>query len=145
MKKTIRPIAVSIFKRDDEILVGEGYDRVKDEVFYRPFGGAIEFGEHSKEAVIREIREELDAEITDLKYLGTVENIFIHNGEKGHEIVIIYKGKFSDSEMYEKNCFDVYDDGNFCWKALWKPLPDFLDKGHRLYPDGLMELIESNL
>ena len=37
----IRPLALGIVWRGDELLVFEGYDRVKDEVFYRNSGGGV--------------------------------------------------------------------------------------------------------
>lgn len=37
-KEQIRPIAICVFRRDNRILVGEGYDPVKKESFYRPLG-----------------------------------------------------------------------------------------------------------
>lgn len=49
--REIRPKAVGVFRRNDEILVFEGYDAVKDEVYYRPLGGAIEFGEYGYQAL----------------------------------------------------------------------------------------------
>jgi len=42
--KQIRPIAICAFLRNNRILVAEGFDPVKDETFYRPLGGGIEFG-----------------------------------------------------------------------------------------------------
>jgi hypothetical protein len=41
----IRPIALCVFHNNNRILVFEGYDKAKDEIFYRPLGGGIEFGE----------------------------------------------------------------------------------------------------
>jgi hypothetical protein len=41
----IRPIAICIFSYNDKILVCEWHDPSKAETFYRPPGGAIEFGE----------------------------------------------------------------------------------------------------
>ena len=144
MKKYIRPIAICIFRKDNMIFIGEGYDSVKKEVFYRPFGGAIEFKEYSQDAIKREIMEELGQEITELTYLGMVENIFINEGKDGHEIVIIYEGQFQNKEMYDREPFDVFDDGNFCWKALWKPLEDFTVKGDKLYPEELLQMLINN-
>jgi len=43
----IRSIAICVFRHKNHILVAEGYDPVKDEYFYRPLGGGIEFGETS--------------------------------------------------------------------------------------------------
>ena len=40
----IRPLAMCVFRKGERILVAEGYDRVKGEVFHRPLGGAIKFG-----------------------------------------------------------------------------------------------------
>ena len=90
MQERIRPIALCVFRRGDEILVFEGYDKVDEEVFFRPLGGGIEPGEHSEEAAVREIREELGSEITGLRYWGVTENIYTYNGRPGHAIAFLY-------------------------------------------------------
>ena len=93
----IRPIALVVFRRDDgAILVAPGFDRVKEQRFYRPLGGEIEFGELAEDAARREIREELGAEIDDLRLLGVFENIFTFLGHSGHELVWVYEGAFAD-------------------------------------------------
>lgn len=61
--------------------------------FHRLIGGGVELGETHREAIVREIAEELNAEVHDLRYLGTVENIFRYNEELGHEIVALYSGR----------------------------------------------------
>jgi ADP-ribose pyrophosphatase YjhB (NUDIX family) len=58
---------------------------------YRPPGGMIKFGQRSKDCIVREIREELQAEVKDLRHVGTIENIFEYEGELGHEIVLFMK------------------------------------------------------
>jgi len=90
--KRIRPLALGIFRRADTLLVFEGYDPVKGQVFYRPLGGGIEFGERGAEALAREMREEIGAEVANLRYLGLCENIFTNAGEIGHELVLLYIG-----------------------------------------------------
>ena len=45
MIRAIRPIAICVLRRHDEILVIEGRDESRDLTFYRPLGGGIEFGE----------------------------------------------------------------------------------------------------
>ena len=75
-KRRIRPLALCVFRRGDKIMVARGHDAVKDQTFYRPIGGGINFGERGADAVIREVREELDAEVVDVVYLGAFENIF---------------------------------------------------------------------
>ena len=39
---SIRPISLGIAKKDNKILVGIGYDKVKKQTFYRALGGGIE-------------------------------------------------------------------------------------------------------
>lgn len=80
----VRPLAICVFRRGDSILVAEGHDRVKRQTFYRPLGGRIEFGERAAETVARELREEIQQEVRDLRYLGTLENIFTYEGQPGN-------------------------------------------------------------
>lgn len=143
-KEQIRPIAICVFRRDNRILVGEGYDPVKKERFYRPLGGRIEFGEQSQETIVREIREELGAEVTSLRYLGTVENIFTFNGEAGHEIVQVYDGTFLDESLYSRERLQGYEVDE-AWQgaftAVWKTLDDLREGDVPLYPDALLEML----
>ncbi len=136
----IRALALCVFRRDDDILVVKGYDSVKGERFYRPAGGGIEFGEHSREAVAREIREELGAEITDLRYLGTLENIFTCYGVAGHEIVMMYEGAFADRSFYARDVV-AGDEGGVAFELAWMPLSGFARGDAPLYPDGLLALL----
>ena len=72
----IRPIAICVLRRGDEILVMEARDDSRDLTFYRPLGGGIEFGERSDVAVRRELLEEIDAELEELYLLTIFENLF---------------------------------------------------------------------
>jgi len=142
MEGKVRPLAICVFRNGDRILVAEGYDSVKDEVFYRPLGGTIEFGEYGHEAVIREIREELGSEVKNLRYMGTVENIFTFEGKKGHEIVLVYEGELTDQSMYERPLVEGFEEADrSIIRALWKPIGYFEGGKVPLYPDGLVELL----
>jgi len=90
----IRPIAICLFRNRGRILVSEGFDTVKQSYYYRPLGGGIEYGESSKAAVLREIQEELDAQIENIQSVGVIENIFTYEGEQGHEIVFVFDAEF---------------------------------------------------
>ena len=63
--KTIRSKVICIFRDGKRILVGDAFDPIKNELFYCPPGGGIEFGESSEEALRREIFEELGKEIVN--------------------------------------------------------------------------------
>ena len=142
MEGKVRPLAICVFRNGDRILVAEDYDSVKDEVFYRPLGGTIEFGEYGHEAVTREIREELGSEVKSLRYMGTIENIFIFEGKKGHEIVLVYEGELTDQSMYEKPLVEGFEETDrSIIRALWKPVSYFEDGRAPLYPDGLVKLL----
>lgn len=145
MKKgRIRPLVICIFQKDDTILVAEGYDPVKDDYFYRPIGGGIEYGEKSAEALIREIREEIETDIFDLQYLGTVENIFTFNGEVGHEIVQVYNAAFVDTSFYTKEVFEGKEDDGSIFKIRRLPISKFQSGELRLVPEDLLDLIKQN-
>jgi 8-oxo-dGTP pyrophosphatase MutT (NUDIX family) len=142
-KKRIRPLAICVFRNQGRILVAENYDSVKKETFYRPLGGAIEFGESSAETICRELSEEIQAEVDSqsLKYLGTVENIFRYNGERGHEIVLIYDGAFKEPDLYSQAVIQGEDDGGAEIRAVWKNIQDFGEGKAILYPTGLREML----
>jgi 8-oxo-dGTP pyrophosphatase MutT (NUDIX family) len=137
----VRAIAICVIRKRDAIFVFEGHDSIKGETFYRPLGGTIEFGEHSCQTILRELREEINAEIKNLKYLGALENIFIHEGQAGHEIILVYEGEFADPSIYTKEMLLGKEDDGGLFKALWKPLEDFTNGKAPLYPVGLLELI----
>ena len=137
----IRPIAICVLRNDDKLLVGEHYDSVKKETFYRPLGGAIEFGERGPECVVREVREEMGAEIKELNYIETMENIFVCDGKPGHEIVLVYEAKFVDSDLYKVESVRCKENGEE-FMAVWKPMRTFRAGEAPLYPEGLLELLD---
>lgn len=142
-KKRIRPLAICVFRHNDRILVAEGYDSVKDEYFYRPLGGGIEFGETSLETVCRELMEELNVQVDSesLTYLGTVENIFHFNGTPGHEIVLIYDGVLKESGLYEQAAILGKEANGEDIQAVWKNIDEFGKGKSILYPTGLLEIL----
>ena len=138
----IRPLAICIFSHNGKILVFEGYDPSKDETFYRPLGGGIEFGERSIDTIQRELMEEIGAEVKDLVYLGALENIFTFDGTPGHEIVQVYDGSLVDPGLYERDVISGHEPGeNLPMKVTWKRLDEFGPGKSILYPDGLREML----
>ena len=57
IRDRIRPIAISIIRNNDKILVYERQDDITGERFYRLVGGCIEFGELSNTVLKREFEE----------------------------------------------------------------------------------------
>lgn len=134
----IRPLALAVIWRGDELLVGEFHNEEQG-TFYRPLGGTIEYGEHGQEALCREFREELDTELTDVRYLATLENIFTYKGEIGHEIILLYEATISNQYLYEQDSLVVHEEDG-TQTARWMNLFTF-DDGSPLYPNGLPEFL----
>ncbi|MGH9839632.1 MAG: NUDIX hydrolase [Blastocatellia bacterium] len=135
--RQIRLIALCICRREDRILVMEGRDSVKGQMFYRPLGGGIEFGELGAEAVAREFLEEVNAVLNDVRYLFTIENIFVHEGKPNHELALMYDGLLADETLYARPLIEGLEANGEPIKAVWKSLHEFDDGHPPLYPSGL--------
>lgn len=113
---------------------------MKKETFLRPLGGAVEFGELAVDALRREIREELHAEIVEPVQLGVLENIFMYQGQPGHEIVIVFDATFADPTHYDKDTLPIHEEEIWDGPARWVDVGEGLT--FALYPDGLAELLQ---
>ncbi|MGI8522253.1 MAG: NUDIX hydrolase [Nocardioides sp.] len=102
--------------------------------FHRLVGGGVELGETHREAIVREVDEELGATIHDLAFLATVENIFWIDDVLGHEIVFLYSGRLEpqpaviDATLTES-------DGTIV-PVTWRPFDD-AGESLPLYPAGI--------
>lgn len=137
--KEIRPIVLGIVKRDNKILVSKGYDKIKNEIFYRSIGGGIEFLENSKDALKREFKEELNIDINVGDFLGISENIFTYNGRNAHELILFYNVEISDSNYKEK--YHIIDD-NCKTDAMWINIDKFINKELKIYPEEVFKYLK---
>ena len=71
-KKSIKVVAAIIQKDNYVFATQRGYGNYKD--WWEFPGGKVEAGETPENALVREIKEELDSEIEVVKFLATVEH-----------------------------------------------------------------------
>lgn len=114
----IRVLALGLITDGTRTFVSEGYDPIKQRTFYRALGGGVDFGETSLEALQREFQEEIQATLTNIRYLCCIENLFTFNGQAGHEIIQLYQCDFADPKFYQLDEL-TFNEGDRAKKALW--------------------------
>ena len=123
--KEIRPVVLGLAIRNNKLLVGEGFDNVKNETFYRCLGGGIDFLEKSYDALKREFFEEIGASIIVKDFLGISENIFTYKGKNAHELILFYSIDIPDKDY--KDEYHIID-GKADYMAKWIDIDDFKNK-----------------
>lgn len=132
-KQRIRVIALGLIRSETQLLVSEGYDAIKQETFYRALGGGVEFGESSQEALEREFQEEIQAELTNIQYLGCIENRFVYQGKPGHELIQLYQCDFADPYFYQLETVPGTE-GDQAFQAIWVDIGRLKSGELRLVP-----------
>jgi len=138
----VRVKVICLFRHGGRLLAIDDFDPAKRQRFWVPIGGRVEFGESSRQAIIREVREELGAEILDLELLGVLENLFTFDGGPGHEIVFVYDARFADVAMYDAGPLMGLE-GDKEFEAHWID-PNAPAHGRPLYPEGLANLLDDD-
>jgi ADP-ribose pyrophosphatase YjhB (NUDIX family) len=130
---TIRVSAMAVVRRGDAVLASLGSDPSDGRTFHRLLGGGVDFGETGEQALRREFREELAAELDEVRSLGVVENIFTWNAKPGHEVVLMFSARLRDASLYEREDLVVLDSGD---PVHWVPLADVRAGRTLLFPEG---------
>ena len=134
-------IAAAVIRDADRILVWDDHNPDTGEVVAVPLAGGIEFGETGEQAIARELREEIGATTTRIRYLGALEDIFEWAGQKRHELYLIYDVDLADRAVYEADEVQVVEPDGTAYPARWRSLRE-LAASARLVPDGLLDLVE---
>lgn len=91
--KVIEVAAAIIMHNNKFLITQRGYGEYKD--YWEFPGGKLENGETGESALIREIKEELDADIEIISYLNTIE----HDYPSFHLIMHNYICKFKNEHI----------------------------------------------
>ncbi len=110
----IETIARGICVRDGKVLLC----RAKGgSTTYLP-GGHIEFGETGRQALVREVKEELGLDSETGAFLGVVENSFMQKGKPHSEINLVYELKLPDAPAEAQEDWIEFE---------WRDLSDLSD------------------
>jgi len=124
MKKEVEILVRAVIQDKEKILVCE---KVGKNYYFFP-GGHLNFGESTKKALIRELKEELGLSIKECSFIGGSEHRFIEDGKKHHEINLAFKvpvGKISTESKENHLRFFLMDKRQL---AKEKVLPTVLTK-----------------
>jgi ADP-ribose pyrophosphatase YjhB (NUDIX family) len=108
--------------------------------FHRLIGGGVEFGERHRDAIVREVDEELGAKIQDLAFLACVENIFRIDGAPGHEIVFVYSGRLRPQPAARDATLTESDGSSV--SVVWRPFDD-ASEPLPLYPAAVIPWVSA--
>lgn len=106
-----------ILRRGSEILLEERID-VDGNVFVRPIGGNVEFGETTRDAATREFLEETGLHVRNLALLGWLEDIRHAVSGTTHDISVIYEGECEDALLDDVAAIDCQE-GDKHFTARW--------------------------
>lgn len=140
----IRPIAVALVYRGADVLVMAVNDDSGSIKGWRPLGGAIEFGESAEEALAREFLEEIGKPIRCIKQLCVLENLYSHEGARGHEIVFAFEAELVGSALDLEAGFS-FSDGGVTNDVAWRPVREFMEGVQRMFPEKLLDYLDQRV
>ncbi|MBR4942917.1 MAG: NUDIX domain-containing protein, partial [Clostridia bacterium] len=81
-------------------------------------GGRVRAGEQSKNALLRELKEEMDFSAVEekLRFRKVFENFFLYDGEEVHEIYFLYEYDLSQKEYEGLELSDNMDNDTTYFK-----------------------------
>lgn len=102
-------------------------------------GGFVDIGESAEQAVVRELREELNIEGTNLEYFGSYPNEYVFSGLSIYTLDMAFvcnvdsfeaiKAK-DDVAAFDFFKFDRIDFGEIAFDSIRNIIKDFIEKSH---------------
>ncbi|MFK7993542.1 MAG: NUDIX hydrolase [Granulosicoccus sp.] len=132
---------IGICIHEGSLLAGEVLNDDGSVKGVRPLGGLVEFGETRDTAIQREFREELDTEISCSGEWRVFENLYLHSGKRGHEIVSAIGVSLLDTTLYNRELIVFSEDSGSDCTARWYSIDELKNGSVELYPDGLLETL----
>jgi ADP-ribose pyrophosphatase YjhB (NUDIX family) len=140
----VRAVAIGLAVQNSRLLVVEVLDDSGALQGWRPPGGGVQFGEPASKALEREIREELDCDISIDGRPWIFENLYEHEGAIGHEVVFAFPITLMEGRFYASSRFEISEDSGTRHWAEWIALSHFRSGEQVLFPlDLLKHMAES--
>lgn len=95
MKKTGVGVAVMVWKEDLLLLIKRGKEPGKGE--WSPPGGRLEFRESFEDCAAREVHEETNVLVSDMRFIGVTNDL--HPDPNRHGVTIWFEGKYQSGEL----------------------------------------------
>jgi 8-oxo-dGTP pyrophosphatase MutT (NUDIX family) len=140
----IKMKSLAWIEREGMIFVVTMPDSVKQDYYFRPIGGTVEYGETSLETVKREVMEELQTSIEVTGAPLILENLFTLDDKFGHEVDFVYPCAFSDESFYEDKPYKLIEANGEEFEAMWIKVSDCLEGMKRLVPEPMLEWYKQN-
>ena len=142
MNGKIRNKAICIVRRENQILLIDTHAPDHPEIrVCVPFGGGVDFGEHSKEAAARETLEELGAVVINLHKMDVIENMFTYKDELYHEVLFAWEGEFEDRSLYQKEEIEGMESNGQPFTCRWIDVELIKEEKVLFFPKQLIPLL----
>jgi 8-oxo-dGTP diphosphatase len=108
-------------------------------------GGHLDYGETPEQCAIRETKEEVGLELTDIHFVALTNDFF--PAETKHYITVWVAGRCDSSEPRIAAAYEVAEFDWFDWDGLPQPLFVSFDNllNHQSYPPDAISLLKKNL
>lgn len=126
MKQDMEIIVRALIVRDRKILVCQTEGR---EYYFLP-GGHVEFNETMRQALRRELYEELGAILKDIQFIGGIENLFDQDGVRHHEISFVFIADIDLKEVVSRESHVSF---------YWFPMDKFVESN--IVPPALKDVV----
>ena len=139
--QTVQAKVIGICVNKGALLAMEVYDDHGNVKGVRPLGGLIEFGETREVALAREFTEELSTDIELVGRWRTFENLYIHGGKRGHELIFAIGIRLQLDSLYHQETIVFSEDSGMTSTARWFPIESLKNGEIELFPTGLLEAL----